>query len=165
MNGDANSAEALQLVDATTLRLLTAQAVAAPRKRSHLLLHAGPQDQAQRLIIAAEPGTYIRPHRHSLQWEMLAVLRGCLDILIFDRDGVVIERSALDQTSPVAQIAVAHWHTCFVREPGTVIVEIKPGPYRANEFADWAPEGEQERAGDFLGWIASAAVGQKWQPL
>ena len=46
------------------------------RRRAHLLLHSGHQDQVQRLVIAVEPGTYVRPHKHSEQWEMLVLLSG-----------------------------------------------------------------------------------------
>ena len=48
----------LQLIDAARFRELTEQAAASPRKRSHLLLHSGPDDLVQRLIISAQPGTY-----------------------------------------------------------------------------------------------------------
>ena len=165
MNGLATQGVTIQLIDEAKIRELTDQAVTAPRKRSHLLLHAGPQDPVQRLIIVAEPGTYVRPHQHSQQWEMLTVQRGCLDILIFDKEGVVIDRKTLEQSTPLAQISVAHWHTCVVREPGTMVIEIKPGPYRVNEFADWAPEEGHERVDEFLHWAAAAALGQKWHPL
>jgi cupin fold WbuC family metalloprotein len=154
---------ALQLVDAIQLRQLTEQAAAAPRKRSHLLLHAGPDDQVQRLLISAQPDTYVRPHHHSRQWEMLILQRGCVDILIFDDNGKVQSRNTLDRMTPIAQIPISQWHTCIVREPDTVIIEIKPGPYQPNEFAGWAPEEGYEQAAKFLHWVASAKIGQRWQ--
>ena len=160
----ADPNDALQSVNAEKLALLIAQAAAVPRKRSHLLLHTGPGDQVQRLLIAAQPGTYIRPHRHSEQWEMLVVQRGRVDILMFAEDGEVLARRPLDQASPVAQIPLSHWHSCVVRAPDTLLLEIKPGPYRPNEFADWAPEEGREAASALLRWTESAKVGQKWHP-
>jgi cupin fold WbuC family metalloprotein len=154
---------ALQLVDAAQLRQLTEQAAAAPRKRSHLLMHAGPDDQVQRLIISAQPGTYVRPHHHSRQWEMLVLQRGCVDVLTFDEKGNVQSRNSLDRTAPIVQIPISQWHTCIVREPDTVIIEIKPGPYQPNEFADWAPEEGHEQAAEYLRWVTSAKTGQRWQ--
>jgi cupin fold WbuC family metalloprotein len=47
-----------------------------------MLLHADHQDQVQRLLIALEPNSYVRPHLHSEQWEMIVLLRGQLDFLI-----------------------------------------------------------------------------------
>jgi cupin fold WbuC family metalloprotein len=51
------------------------------RKRVHLLLHSGHDDQVQRLLIVMQPGTYVRPHHHSLQWEMLILLKGGGELL------------------------------------------------------------------------------------
>ena len=96
----------LQLVGAAQFSELTAQAAAAPRKRSHLLLHAGPDDQVQRLIIAAQPGTYVRPHQHGSQWEMLVLQSGRMDIVTFDADATVLSRITLDRAAPIVQISL-----------------------------------------------------------
>ena len=160
--GEKKNSE-LQLVCAADFSDLTAQSAAAPRKRSHLLLHAGPDDQVQRLVIAAQPGTYVRPHQHEAQWEMLALQNGCKDIVTFDADGTVLSRITLSRTSPIVQIPRLVWHTSVVREPDTIVVEIKPGPYAPNRFAEWAPEEGTERAGPFLRWVTSAETGRRWQ--
>jgi len=154
----------LQLLDAAQLDQLTQQAADAPRKRAHLLLHSGPDDPVQRLLIAAQPGTYVRPHHHSQQWEMLVRLRGRLDILTFDSEGAVLSREALQQTAPVVQIPIGRWHGCVVRAPDTLIMEVKPGPYRPNEFADWAPEEGHRQAAALVHWMEDAKIGQTWQP-
>jgi hypothetical protein len=62
----------------------------------------------------------------------------------------------------MVQIPASAWHTCVVHEPDTVIIEVKPGPYRPNEFADWAPEEGHERAAQFVQWATCADIGQKW---
>ena len=148
--GEKKNSE-LQLVGAAEFSDLTAQSAAAPRKRSHLLLHAGPDDQVQRLVIAAQPGTYVRPHHHDAQWEMLALQNGCMDIVTFDADGTVLSRVTLNRTSPIVQIPRLVWHTSVVREPDTIVVEIKPGPYAPNRFAEWAPEEAANERDHFCG--------------
>ena len=150
-------------VDGRTLRNLSAQAATAPRKRAHLLLHSGPEDPVQRLVIAAQPRSYVRPHQHTRQWEMLVLHSGSMDVLVFSEDGEVISRNQLDAATPVVQIPVGAWHTCIVRDSDTVVVEIKPGPFRSNEFCRWAPEEGGEGVGEFLDWVASAKRGQKWR--
>ncbi len=164
MKPSASIPEPLQLVAAAQLDELTKQAAGAPRKRSHLLLHNGPDDQVQRLLIAAQPGTYIRPHQHSRQWEMLVLLRGRLDLLTFDDGGKVLGRTPLEAAAPVVQIAVSEWHAGVVCAPDTLVLEVKPGPYRANEFADWTPEEGHEQAAKLMHWMEEAQPGQKWQP-
>jgi len=119
----------------------------------------------QRLLIAAQPGAYVRPHQHSQQWEFLTLQRGCIDVLTFDEVGVVQGRIQLDTRTPVIQIAVATRHTCFVRTPDTVVIEVKPGPYWPNEFCDWAPEEGEPDAASYLSWLGSAQPGQKWKSI
>lgn len=146
----------------TQIAALVAEAKADPRRRAHLLLHAGHDDQVQRLLIALQPGSYVRPHQHSQQWEMLVLHRGRLDVLAFTQDGTLLARHQLDQSTPVIQIAVETWHAGVALEPDTVVVEVKPGPYRPNEFAAWAPEENTPAAGNLVSWLETAAVGMRW---
>jgi cupin fold WbuC family metalloprotein len=147
-------------LDAAALADLLRQAEASPRLRSHLLLHGGHDDPVQRLVIALRRGTYIRPHVHSAQWEMLTLLRGAADVLFFDGSGQVAARTALSPAgTTVIQIPQGQVHGIAVLEHGTVVVEIKPGPFRANEFMDWAPPEGGPDAPAFVQWVEDAAIG------
>jgi cupin fold WbuC family metalloprotein len=154
--------ELLRVITPSQFLSLTKEATKAPRKRSHLLLHGGHTDQVQRLVIAAQPGTYVRPHQHSEQWEILVLLRGRFDVLTFENGGELLERKTLDENAPFIQIPMLAWHTCIVRKKNTVILEIKPGPYRPNEFANWAPSEGTEQAANLLRWMGHAKIGESW---
>jgi cupin fold WbuC family metalloprotein len=143
------------------LQNLINQATCSPRGRSHLLLHNGHEDGVQRLLIAAQPGTYVRPHQHSEQWEMLVLIKGCLDVLELNDVGAVLGRRSLDANSPLIEIPQSTWHTCVVRHTDTVILEVKPGPYRPNEFASWAPEESSAGTNEVLGKLEKGIVGSK----
>jgi len=149
-------------VTPTQITALLAEAEASPRRRSHLLLHAGHDDQVQRLLIALQPGSYVRPHQHSQQWEMLVLHRGRLDVLAFTPDGALAARHRLDRSAPVIQIPLKTWHAGVALEAGTIVLEVKPGPYRPNEFADWAPEEGTPAATDLVSWLECAAPGTRW---
>jgi cupin fold WbuC family metalloprotein len=140
----------LQTVNRTTLAEMAGEAIQSERKRVHLLLHAGHGDQVQRLIIVLQPGTYVRPHHHPEQWEMLILLQGRGELLRFGPAGEIVGRSEMSGLAPVVQIPVGMWHGFRVIEPGTAIMEVKPGPYRPSEFADWAPPEGDARVPDFL---------------
>jgi cupin fold WbuC family metalloprotein len=152
----------VQIVDQHQIAELAMRAGAAPRKRTHLLLHDGPADPVQRLIIVLQPNTYVRPHHHSRQWEMLVLQQGRGNLLIFDGDARLMDRIELSPSSPVVQIPIGVWHGFVVLEPNTAVLEIKPGPYRPNEFADWAPEEGDASASRFVEWITNAASGERW---
>ena len=155
--------EASQLVGSEQLAPLLEAAAASTRKRSHLLLHADQQDQVQRLLIALEPESYVRPHVHREQWEMIVLLRGRFDFLIFDPQAELVQRLAMSVASPVVQIPRGTWHSGVALAPETLVLEIKPGPYRPNEFAPWAPEEGEPASSAFVHWAAGARVGSKWR--
>jgi cupin fold WbuC family metalloprotein len=136
-----------------------------PRKRAHLLLHDGPADPVQRLMIALQPNSYVRPHHHSRQWEMLILQQGRGVLLIFADNARLVDRIELSRTASVVQIPIGMWHGFVVLERNTVtvVVEIKPGPFIPNEFAHWAPEEEDANASTFIEWATDAAPGAEWQ--
>jgi cupin fold WbuC family metalloprotein len=148
------------LIDEGQLSWLAQDAAAGTRRRSHILLHADHQDQVQRLLIGLEPDSYVRPHMHSVQWEMIVLLRGRLDLLIFDDQAQLVQRLALGTASPVAQIPPGIWHSGVALQSQTLVLEVKPGPYRPNEFAEWAPREGEAAAATFVGWTMEARPGK-----
>jgi cupin fold WbuC family metalloprotein len=145
---------------------LSSEALLSPRKRSHHNLHAELTDPVQRLCVAIEPGTYIRPHRHAdpLSWEVFLMLRGSAVFLSFDDSGRVSERIVLAAAGPVQAIEIpaGTWHSVASLEPGSVFFEVKQGPYKAplaGNSAAWAPaEGDRECA-RFEAWYRKAQAG------
>ena len=94
----------------------------------------------QRLAIALYRGTYVRPHVHSAQWEMLILLRGAADVLFFTPAGELMGRTTLAQDRVgVIQIPQGQVHGAVALQDDTAVIEVKPGPYRANEYMNWAP--------------------------
>ena len=151
---------------ADALRALTAEAAASPRLRKNLNLHETPDDPIQRLCNAFEPGTYLCPHRHSAPgtWELFIVLTGHAAMLTFDDAGCVTARAELQAGGPVVAVEVpaGAWHSLVSLASGTVLFEVKRGPYRPtgeNDFASWAPREGAPNAGAFVTWMENAAVG------
>lgn len=149
--------------DEGDLRALTEEAAASPRLRSHLLMHDGHDDQVQRLLIAAQPGTYVRPHLHSQSWELLALLRGAGKLFLFTADGTLDSVTDMHTgEAALVQVAPGMPHGFAVTGPDTVLMEVKPGPYRPNEFLDWTPEEGTAEAVDFVRWSLAARAGDNW---
>ena len=155
-------------LDAHAIDELVTRARSSPRRRLNLNLHPELSDPIQRLLNAGEPGSYVRPHRHVAErWELFVVLRGRIDVLLFSDEGVVTQRFALEEGSGVAQIPGGQCHALAFKEPGSVALEIKPGPYDPSSdknFASWAPHEEDPGARQCESWLASAEVGQRWTP-
>ncbi len=156
----------MKSIDSELLDSLGREAADSPRRRANRNLHPRLDDPVQRLCNALEPGTYIRPHRHTEpdKWELFVMLRGAAALLTFDDYGRVLQRAELSASGPMqgAELAEQTWHTLVALQPGTVALEIKRGPYRALEdkdFAAWAPPEEAAAAAPFLEWFQRAAPG------
>src|SRR5215471_5130469 len=82
----------LKLLPRTLLDELAAKAAQSPRARAHYNIHATPADLVQRFLVVARGDSYFRPHRHASRSELAVMLRGRLDVLIFDARGRVTAR-------------------------------------------------------------------------
>jgi len=156
----------MKLFDAGLLDELTRQAQASPRLRANHNVHARLDEPVQRLFIAIEPGSYVRPHRHPEpeKWEFFLVLRGRLAALFFAADGKLLRREELSPGGAVYGFEVPPntWHCVTALEPGSVFFEVKQGPYTPlsdKDFAAWAPQEGQDRSAEFCAWLAQARPG------
>ena len=116
----------------TILDDLTEQAKASPRLRMNLDLRNSPEDQSQRMLNALEPGTVLPIHRHRKSSETVVCLRGKLVEEFYDEvERICTDRIELSPNGPVVavNIPIGQWHTVRVIESGTVIMEVKDGPY------------------------------------
>ncbi|AOX99432.1 WbuC family cupin fold metalloprotein [Jeongeupia sp. USM3] len=152
----------MKQIDTVTLDALAAQAAQSPRRRANHNLHPVLADPVQRLAIAMEPDTYVRPHRHPHTWELLYPLRGRFVVLHFDAAGTVIDRAVLGDGVAVVETPAGVWHAVLSLDEGGVIFEVKHGPYAAippEDYAAWSPaEGEAGVAG-LIARYASARPG------
>ncbi len=111
---------------------LTAQAKASPRLRMNMDLRNSASDGSQRMLNAIEPGSPLPIHRHKHTTETVVVLRGCLVWEYYDElDRTCTESIEVCPNGPVValNIPAGQWHTVRALESGSVILEMKDGPY------------------------------------
>jgi cupin fold WbuC family metalloprotein len=149
----------------TQLGQLEHEAASATRRRANLNVHAGLDANVQRLFIATQPDTYMRPHRHpeAHKWEFFVVLEGQIDLLLFDDRGELQQRIAMsgDQTRAV-EVPANTWHAYVCMQANTLALEIKEGAYlptREQDFAAWAPAENTDLAAAFVERMRVARVG------
>ena len=125
-------------IDKAFLDALTEQAKASPRLRmNHDLRNVG-ESQSQRMLNAIEPGSPVPVHRHRSSMETVVCLRGRIRQIFYDDNGQVVETVELVPGGEVAavNIPMGQWHTVEVLESGTVIMEVKDGPYEPLQECD-----------------------------
>jgi cupin fold WbuC family metalloprotein len=157
----------MKIVTAETITDLLARAALAPRRRMNLNLHAELSDPIGRFVNGGLAGTYIRPHRHRIgRWELVNLMDGMVDVVIFTSRGEVRERLPLAQGgASLIEIPGGDWHSFIFHAPAAVVLEVKPGPYEPEldkEFAEWAPVEGNPAAASFVTWLESAARGEIW---
>ena len=110
---------------------LIACAVKSERMRMNFNLHESIDDSVQRLFNAMEPGTKIPIHRHLDSAETIIVLRGKLSVSYFASNKKETDSFLLEVGTENFGIHIPKgtWHGVDVIEPGTVIFEVKEGPY------------------------------------
>ena len=117
------------LVDQTVLDELTARAKASPRLRMNLDLRNSPADGSQRMLDAIEPGTVLPIHRHPTTSETVVCLRGHFQEYFYDADGRLTETIDMRPGGILLNIPAGQWHNLKSFESGTVLLEVKDGPY------------------------------------
>lgn len=156
------------------LNTLLNAAAKSPRLRQHQNIHTSYQDPCQRFFNAIGVDSYIRPHRHFLdpKAETLIAVRGLFALVIFDDEGAAREvirfgTERHDDGSSLsvgAELAPGTWHTIVALEPGSVLLELKAGPFDPNtvkELAPWAPEEGSQEAVDYLARLRALLLGEQ----
>jgi cupin fold WbuC family metalloprotein len=136
-----------KVITNATLAELSQKAVEAPRRRMNLNHHDDLADPINRMLNAFEPGTYVQPHKHENpdKREVFIILKGSMVVVFFDDLGNANEFVLLDRDKGnyAVEIAPGTWHTIIALETGSVVYEVKDGPYSPlddKNFASWAPK-------------------------
>ncbi|MDO9318865.1 MAG: WbuC family cupin fold metalloprotein [Gammaproteobacteria bacterium] len=153
------------------LASLIDEASRSARSRQHRNIHVSYDDPCQRFMNAIGMESYIRPHRHAIdpKSETLIAVRGKFALFIFDDNGAIqeiisfgTERYAdASALSVGVDLAPGVWHTIVALQPGSVLLELKAGPFNSNgakEPAPWAPEEQTSEANEYLQYLRSAVA-------
>jgi cupin fold WbuC family metalloprotein len=151
----------MQVFSAEYLSSLATEAQVGRRRRQHRNVHQSFEESCQRLFNAIEPDSYIRPHKHGSdpKGELLVAVRGSVALIEFDDSGGVSRvlhfgaRRHDPELAVGVEVAPHTWHTVIATEPGSILLEVKAGPFdpsRPKDLAPWAPEEHSAQAATYL---------------
>ena len=136
----------MKLIDNRLLDETREKALQSPRLRMNYNFHDTLEDPINRLINAMEPDTYLRPHRHKNpdKTEIFLILRGKVALFLFDEQGNITDNYILNLKTGIygGEILPEIWHTLLVLESGSVVYEVKKGPFAPlspENIAPWSP--------------------------
>ena len=121
----------MKVIDEALLNEVTQQARMSPRLRMNYNFHDSLEAKAQRLLNALEPGTILPIHRHPHTAETYLLLRGKIRVIYYNDRREETDRVVLNPESGLYGVHIPknQWHTLEVIESGSVIFEVKEGPY------------------------------------
>lgn len=160
----------VKLITTDLLQQLGERAATSARLRANHNIHPQLDDPVQRFFNALQPGTYVRPHRHTdpARWELFLILSGHVSVLVFDDQGRVSERLELQEGGPTLglEIPPGRWHS-LVAMQASVLFELKEGPYNPlidKDFVAWAPDETEAEKTALEAWYRIARPGQRFRP-
>jgi cupin fold WbuC family metalloprotein len=133
------------------IHTLISQARSCTRKRKNFNFHPSASDPMHRMLHAMEPDTYVQPHKHENpdKREAFIILTGKVAAIEYMDNGEVSDWVVLDPKTGNygMEVAARTWHSLICLESGSVVYEVKDGPWDPADdkfFAAWAPrEGEE----------------------
>jgi cupin fold WbuC family metalloprotein len=121
-------------------------------------------EKVQRFINIMQPGTYVRPHRHSRPedingFEFFLALQGRIGVLLFNEQGELTHQEQLSpqENNYGIEIAEGTFHTLVALAPNTVMFELKEGPYLDKNDKEFLPHFPEE------GTVAAQEQVKAWE--
>ncbi len=134
-------------INDTLIAPLIKQARSGERKRKNYNFHPAPSDPMHRMLHALEPATYVQPHKHENpdKREAFIILKGRVAAIEYTDQGEVCDWIIMDPKTGNFGMEVAPrlWHSLICLESGSVVYEVKDGPWDPADdkfFATWAPK-------------------------
>jgi cupin fold WbuC family metalloprotein len=126
------------IIDDKLLDELLDQVKRNPRLRQNFDLRTiSSEDTSQRMLNALLPGTQVTIHRYRGTIETVVLLRGSIEEIFFDNNGVECARYEVSRGlgSFALQVSKGQWHTVVVKVP-SVILEAKNGAFKQLTSSD-----------------------------
>lgn len=130
------------LIDNELLDSISLKAKDNVRLRMNFNLHQSLEEPVQRMLNALEPGTVLPVHRHQNTDETYLMLRGSLNLKLYDANRTLLDTIELNPAKGKYGVSVpaGQWHTLEILEENTVLFELKEGPYIPFQPEDILPE-------------------------
>jgi len=123
--------------DSDQLGQLEALAVQNPSGKARLCTHLDPSAQLHSMLVAHTANYVVRPHKHAQRDEIVHVLKGNIDVLLFDESGKTTRTIPMSPLSEggtfFAHIPAHAYHTFIIRSHVAVFHESTLGPFNPDD--------------------------------
>lgn len=125
----------MKIIDEQLIGEVVAQAKKSPRLRMNYNFHQSLSDKCHRFLNALEIGTQIPVHHHVTKDETFIILKGKVRVNTYNDKGEIIDSIVLSSESGRYGVDIPRntWHGLECLESGSVIFEVKEGPFVEHE--------------------------------
>ena len=125
----------MKIIDHQLIDEVIEQAKASPRLRKNYNFHQSLDDKCHRFLNALEMGTIVPIHHHVTKDETFILLKGSVRVNTYNDQGQLIESVTLSQADGLLGVDIPKdtWHNVECLQPGSVIFEVKEGPFVEHE--------------------------------
>lgn len=126
----------MKIIDEQLISEVVEQARKSPRLRMNYNFHQSLSDKCHRFLNALERGTQIPVHHHVTKDETFIILKGKVRVNTYNDNGEIIDSIVLSSDSGRYGVDIPKntWHGLECLESGSVIFEVKEGPFVEHEI-------------------------------
>lgn len=126
----------MKIIDNSLINNVISQAKESSRLRMNYNFHMSLDDKCHRFLNALEPGTQVPIHHHITKDETFILLRGKIRVNIYNDAGEITESVVLCHAIGNIGVDIPKntWHNVECLESGSVIFEVKEGPFVEHEL-------------------------------
>lgn len=126
----------MKQIDKELLESVISEARKSPRLRKNYNFHQSLDDKCHRFLNALEVGTEVPIHHHVTKDETFIVLKGRVRVNTYNDQGEVLESTVLSHEDGIFGVDIPKntWHNVECLETGSVIFEVKEGPFVEHEI-------------------------------
>ena len=145
-------------IGSTEINFLKRKVAGNKKGRVRINFHQDNSDLLHEMMIAIQPDSYIRPHKHPGKSESFHIIYGAVEIVVFEDDGTIREVVSLaakdEKKAFFYRMSRPFFHTLIIYSDLLVVHEITNGPFVKDDskFGSFAPAES-----------SSASVITKWQ--
>lgn len=119
------------------------------RGRTRILMHPSATSNIHEMYVLYGKETFIRANKHIDRDESVFLLKGVIDVVLFEDNGHISQVVRLEANSPSHSsfilLPANRYHSVIIRSDYALLFESTPGPFDplVTVFADWSPLEDQ----------------------
>lgn len=126
----------MKIIDDNLINEVSGRAKESSRLRMNYNFHQSLDDKCHRFLNALEVGTEVPIHHHATKDESFIILRGAVRVNTYNDNGEVVDSVVLSHEDGRYGVDIPKntWHNVECLQPGSVIFEVKEGPFVPHEI-------------------------------